>query len=88
MPQRADAAARPGFGRRRLIHHAWIRIRGQRPLPCTVVSRTGSKMLLTFNGSAPAAHRFKLQIEGSRTELDCEVYYRKPAVLGVRVLVE
>jgi hypothetical protein len=39
-----------------------------------------------FSELAPAAHEFKLQIEGSSDELDCEVHYRKPSVLGVRVV--
>jgi hypothetical protein len=85
MTQRARAPAQPGFGRRRLIYHAWIKIPGHRPMPCTVISRTGNKALITFSEAAPAAHEFKLKIDGSSTELDCEVYYRKPSVLGVRL---
>lgn len=77
---------RIGFGRRRLISHAWIKVRGFRPMPCTVINRTASKALITFGEPAPAAHEFELRFDGTSTELRCEVYYRKPMILGVRFI--
>jgi hypothetical protein len=69
-----------------MIHHAWVRIPGHRAVPCTIISQSAKKALITFSERAPAAHEFKLQMEGSKSEVDCEVYYRKPTVLGVRLL--
>lgn len=53
-------------------------------MPCTVINRTANRALITFSEQAPAAHEFKLQTEGSDADIACEVYYRKPTLLGVR----
>ena len=84
MARRGSAAPHGGFGRRRLISHAWIKVPGFRAVPCAVINRTANKALITFSGEAPAAHEFKLLIEGGDSEIHCEVYYRKPMLLGVR----
>lgn len=86
MALRVAAVARGGFGRRRLIFHAWIKVPRHRPVPCTVIHWSVNRALIAFRESAPAAHGFKLQIEGGEEEINCEVYYRKPMILGVRFI--
>jgi len=88
MPQRTKMTPRPGFGRRRLIHHAWVKVRERRPLSCVIVSQSGTKALLSFSGPTPRAHSFRLKVEDTETVLECEVYYRRPGILGVRILGE
>lgn len=85
MTQRGGAELKPGFGRRRMVLHAWIKVRAQRSIACTVISRTGNRALIAFRSHAPAAHEFRLRLEDCDDEYSCEVYYRRPSILGVRL---
>lgn len=72
------------FGRRKTFLHARISVRGRPSIPCVVrdLSAAGARVEFALPSWFPS--RFRLVIEATRFEADCEIMHRSDDAVGVR----
>lgn len=71
------------FGRRNTCLHAWIKITGRPQLPCIVRNLSAHGALLEFKVPDCMPYAFRLRIEATRFETDCELRHMGPNGCGV-----
>jgi hypothetical protein len=72
------------FGRRETMLHAWIKVPGRPPLPCTVRDLSVGGALIECESAEVLPFSFELVIEATRFRTHCEVRHAKPGSVGVR----
>jgi hypothetical protein len=71
------------FGRRTTALHAWIRIAGRPQIACMVRNLSDSGALLEFDVPDWLPFRFRLAIEATGLECDCETRHNGTNGIGV-----
>lgn len=71
------------FGRRQTALHAWIKIAGRPPIACMVRNLSVNGALLEFAVPDWMPFGFKLVIEATRFEVDCELRHQGHNGCGV-----
>jgi hypothetical protein len=72
------------FGRRQSYLHATISARGRPPLPCVMRDVSDGGALLEVSHPEWLPTRFRLMIEATSFEADCEIAHRTETAVGVR----
>jgi hypothetical protein len=82
----AQPAERRQFGRRRTFVHAIVSARGRPSVPCIMrdVSEGGALLEVSYPRWFPA--RFRLVIEATGFETECEIVHRTDTAVGVRFM--
>jgi methyl-accepting chemotaxis protein len=75
------------FGRRQTYQHGIISLRGRPPLRCVMRDVSDGGAMLEVGQPEWVPARFRLVIEATGLECDCEVVHRTGAGVGVRFLV-
>jgi hypothetical protein len=71
------------FGRRTTFLHAWIRIPGRPPLPCIVRNLSVKGALLELDVPDWLPYEFRLRIDASGFDVDCELRHKGKNGCGV-----
>lgn len=71
------------FGRRTTFLHAWIKIPGRPTMPCIVRNLSVNGALLEFDVPDWMPYSFRLRIEASNFEVDCELRHKGDKGCGV-----
>lgn len=71
------------FGRRTTSLHAWIRIPGRPQIACHVRNLSVGGALIDLDVPDWLPYRFRLVIEATRFETDCETRHRGERSIGV-----
>lgn len=77
------SAERRQFGRRTTSLHAWIKVPGRPAMACIVRNLSVTGALLEFDVPHWMPYRFRLIIEATRFESNCETRHMGPHSLGV-----
>jgi hypothetical protein len=84
MLSNAQPVERRQFGRRQTFLHAVIRPGGRSSITCIVRNTSAEGALLEVAQACWLPFRFRLVIEATKFEADCEVVRRTEATVGVR----
>lgn len=82
-PARAPQERRQ-FGRRKVAIHGWVIVEGRPRVPCVVRNISIEGALLEFDTPSWLPYYFKLIIEVSQFETECELRHQAPRSVGVR----
>lgn len=83
-PANRAAQERRQFGRRTVAIHGWVVVDGRPRIPCTVRNISIEGALLEFDTPSWLPYYFRLVIEVSQFETECELRHQAPNSVGVR----
>jgi hypothetical protein len=83
MLKRTDFAEKRQFGRRAANLHAWIRVGGRPPQPCTLSNISDGGALITLIDSTWVPFSFRLTSEDKTVDFVCEVRHQGGPRVGV-----
>jgi hypothetical protein len=72
------------FGRRTVTMHGWILVEGRPRIACTVRNISVEGALLELTAPAWLPYYFRLVIDVSNFETECELRHQSPSSIGVR----
>lgn len=72
------------FGRRTVNMHGWVMIEGRPRIPCVVRNISVEGALLEFESPTWLPYYFRLVIDVSQFETECELRHQAPNSVGVR----
>jgi len=87
MESFARAPERRQFGRRQTQVHAFIMARGRPAVLCIMRDVSDGGALLEVPHPEWLPKRFRLAIEASRFQVECEIVHREDGAVGVRFAV-
>lgn len=83
MLKRTDYAEKRQFGRRAANLHAWIRVGGRPPQPCTVSNISDGGAMLRLIGDTWVPYAFRLTSEDKSIDKVCEIRHQSGPRVGV-----
>jgi hypothetical protein len=83
MLKRTDFSEKRQFGRRAANLHAWIRVGGRPPQPCTLSNISDGGALITLIGEAWIPYSFRLTSDDKTVDWVCEIRHQSGPRVGV-----
>ena len=86
MLKRTDFAEKRQFGRRAANLHAWIRVGGRPPQPCTLSNISDGGALITLIGNARTPYSFRLTSDDKTVDWVGEIRHQSGRRVGVEFI--